>query len=289
MKHFFLGLFFFFYVVTIQAQKLDVHQILLFDLDGDGNALSLDNPRLLTGFNLRGYNNQPSFFSDTEIWLTAQSSTDTTQTDIIALDLDQRKKTEVTSTKLSEYSPTAMSNGTDWSAVVVEADGTQRLWAFPRVGGGEARVLLPDIKGVGYHCWMNDTDLALFIVGEPHTLVYTNTKKQRRKQLASNIGRCLLKHPVNGKLYYIAKPTDQTWFIKTYDPKTEKQEIFCETLPKSEDFAFLPDGKILMAQGTKLYLRGTETWIQIADLTNLGVAKITRLAVRAHQIVMVVN
>jgi hypothetical protein len=276
-----------FFSKSIQAQKIDAHQILLFDLEGDGNALSITDPKLLTGFNLNGYNNQPCFFSEQELWLTSQSSSDTTQTEIVALDLAQKRKTAVTRTQLSEYSPTPIPNGKDWSAIVVEADGTQRLWAFPRSGGGTGRVVLPDIKGVGYHVWMSETDLALFIVGEPHTLVYTNTKNQRRKQLASNIGRCLLKHPTNGKLYFVVKPTDQTWFIKTYDPITDKQEIICQTLPKSEDFALLPNGDILMAQDHKLYLRAPETWVQIADLSDLGVVKITRLAVRDGKIALV--
>ena len=47
------------------------------------------------------------------------------------------------------------------SAVVVEADGRQRLWRLPLTG--EPAVLLPDVIGVGYHAWGPADDVMLFI------------------------------------------------------------------------------------------------------------------------------
>ncbi|MCB0575177.1 MAG: hypothetical protein KDC61_11505, partial [Saprospiraceae bacterium] len=55
-------------------------------------------PRFLTSFNPKGYNNQPCFFSNTEIYLTVQNPADTSQTDIVALDLLSRTRTQVTAT-----------------------------------------------------------------------------------------------------------------------------------------------------------------------------------------------
>lgn len=261
------------------SQKLDPHTVLLFELDGEGRDLNLSQPKLLTGFNLNGYNNQPAFFPNGEIWLTTQRASDTTQTEIVALNPDSKQLTQITKTKLSEYSPTPMPGGKEWSAVVVEADGTQRLWSFPIQGGGQGKPILPEIKGVGYHLWLTDVDLALFIVGEPHSLIYTNTIKQKRTQITSNPGRCMAKSS-KGLLYFVSKATDQTWFIKSYNPANGKQEIICQTLPGAEDFALLQGDQILMGQGAKLYLRMGESWVQIADLQSLGVKKITRLALR---------
>jgi hypothetical protein len=284
------GFFLFVLLLTNQSfgQQLDPHTILLFQMEGEGRDLSLTQPQVLTGFNAKGYNNQPAFFPNGEIWLTSQWLSDTNQTEIVALNPTTRQLAEVTKTKLSEYSPTPMPGGKEWSGVVVEADGSQRLWAFPIKGGGSGKPLLPDIKGVGYHVWLTDIDLALFIVGEPHTLVTTNTLKQKRNQIASNPGRCLLKNS-KGLLYYVSKATEQTWFLKSYNPTNGKQEIVCQTLPGSEDFALLSGDLVLMGQGSKLYLRFGESWIQIADLSSLGVKKISRLAVRGNQLAMVVD
>ncbi len=270
------------------GQRLDRHAVLLFELDIEGREVNLSQPKLLTGFNPDGYNNQPAFFPNGEIWLTTQSPSDTTQTEIIALNTETKQLAQITKTRLSEYSPTPMPGGKEWSAVVVESDGTQRLWSFPMQGGGSGKPLLKDIKGVGYHLWLTDVDLALFIVGEPHTLIYTNTIKQKRAQITGSPGRCLAKTSL-GLLYFVVKATDQTWFIKSYNPANGKQEIICQTLPGAEDFALLPNDQILMGQGSKLFLREGERWIQIADLQALGVKKITRLALRDGQLAMVVS
>jgi hypothetical protein len=287
-KIFFITALFCCGALHVAAQKLGAQSVLLFELTGQGNDLSIGSPKYITGYNVGGYNNQPQFFTDQELWLSTQTLADTTQTDIVALDLSKREKAAITRTRLSEYSPTLMPGGKEWSAIVVEQDGVQRLWRFPVSGGGSGSVVLPDVKGVGYHVWLNTTDLALFIVGEPHSLIRTSTKDKRRRLIASNPGRCLAMHP-NGKMYFVSKATDTTWFLKSYDVQSEKQEIICQTLPKAEDFVVLADGTILMGQGNKLFMRQADSWIQIADLSNLGVQKITRLAARGGKLAMVVE
>jgi hypothetical protein len=274
--------------LALNAQNLDAYNLLLFNLEQTGNQFKISKPQCLTGFNPSGYNNQPYFFAPNEIWLTSQHANDTNQTEIIALNFEANTLRAVTQTSLSEYSPTLMPDGTSWSAIVVEADGEQRLWHFPAQGGGKGKVLLPNIKGVGYHAWLNETDLALFIVGTPHTLVKTSVNTQRQIKIASNIGRALQVHP-NGKLYYVAKTTEQTWFIKSYQPSTEKQEIICKTLQDAEDFVLLSDGTIMMGSNSKLYIWQAETWKMVADLAEFGVKKITRLAAKYGKIAIVVQ
>ena len=267
------------------AQKLPHHDVLLFAVakTGDG-SYGLSAPSFLTAFNPSGYNNQPQFFGASEIYLTTQSPDDTTQTDITALDLGSRARTRVTSTPEAEYSPTPMPDGRRFSCVRVEADGVQRLWSFPLDRSDAGRVVFPKIKGVGYHCWLSDTLAAMFIVGEgdgPHTLVLAGLRGQKPVKIATNIGRSLHQLP-DGRLAFVQKATDQTWFVKAYDPRKQASDILLKTLPGSEDFAVLPDGTLLMGMGSKLYQHKTgqaQDWLEIADLARFGVASITRLAV----------
>ncbi|MBL7828289.1 MAG: hypothetical protein JNJ57_16780 [Saprospiraceae bacterium] len=269
---------------SLRAQQLAHHDILLlqFSKASDGNWQT-SAPKFLTAFNPKGYNNQPKFFSDNELWLTVQTPKDTTQTDIYALDLGLKTFTRVTETpKTAEYSPTPMPGGKRFSAVRVEEDDNQRLWSFPIDRSDNGRPEFPDLYGVGYHCWLNDTLVAFFIVGDegqPHTLQVAGTRRQQAKKLASNIGRCLLKTS-DGKLAFVQKPTEQTWFLKTWTPASNQQDIVVKMPAGVEDFAILPDGTYLCGDGARLYVykAGMAEWKEMGNLGKHGVKKITRIA-----------
>jgi hypothetical protein len=271
---------------SLTAQGPGKSDILLFSLTKTADSTwRPEAARFLTAFNKGGYNNQPSFFSNNELWLTAQLPKDTTQTDLIALDLRSKIQTQVTATPTTaEYSPTLMPGGKRFSAVRVEEDGNQRLWSFPIDRSDSGRPEFPKIFNVGYHCWLRDTLVAFFIVGEdgqPHTLQVLGTKSQKPQRIGSNIGRCMIKRP-DGKLLFVQKATEQTWYLKTWDPKTNLQEIMLKMPAGSEDFALLPDGTLLTGKGPKLYqfkAPRNADWKEIADLGKYGVQKITRLAV----------
>lgn len=282
----------------LSGQRLDHFDLLLFSLTNDnGVAFSkVEAPRFLTAFNPKGYNNQPAFFSAGEIYLSAQLPTDTSQTDIYALDLGARSMTRVTATREAEYSPAPMpGSGRRFSAVRVEADGSQRLWSFPLDRSDMGRPVFPNLAGVGYYCWLRDTMAALFMVGEngaPHTLVLAGFASQKPERIATNIGRCLLKTP-DGRLAFIQKNADRNWFLKTYDPQKNALEIIAKAPSDSEDFAVLPDGAYLCGSGSKLYQfrPGQDTdWRLLADLSKYGVSSITRLAVsKEGKLVVVVQ
>ncbi|HNG90979.1 MAG TPA: hypothetical protein PK858_12265, partial [Saprospiraceae bacterium] len=111
------------------AQPAPHFDVLLFSVSQKPDSVwQIGSARFLTAFNRSGYNNQPSFFSPTEIYLSAQTPDDSTQTDIWSLNLGNLTRTRVTATPAtSEYSPTLMPGGKRWSAVRVEEDGSQRL------------------------------------------------------------------------------------------------------------------------------------------------------------------
>ncbi len=271
--------------LSLAAQGPGKSEILLFSLSKTADSTwRTEGAKFLTAFNRGGYNNQPNFFSNNELWLTAQFPSDTNQTDIIALDLLQKTQTRVTATgATAEYSPTPVPGGKRFSVVRVEADGNQRLWSFPIDRSDNGRPEFPEIYNVGYHCWLRESMVALFIVGEngqPHTLQIAGAKGQKPQRIASNIGRCLLKRS-DEKLLFVQKATEQTWYLKTWDPKTNAQEIVVKMPTGTEDYALLSDGTLLCGNGAKLFQYKASRdadWKEMADLTRFGVKKITRLA-----------
>ena len=278
------------------AQQLPHTDILLFSMTPGADSLwRPGTPRFLTAFNRRGYNNQPSFFSNTDLYLTVQLPTDTTQTDIYSLNLASQTFSRVTETSTAEYSPTLMFGGLRFSAVVVEADGTQRLvsYAFDRSDNG--RLELPNITGIGYHCWLRDTLAALFLVGQndaPHVLYVAGTRSQKLQRVTANPGRCLI--PLfGGKLAYVQKATEQTWYLKIYDPRKQTSDILVKMPLGTEDFALLPNGAYLCGNGAKLWQYRPDrqsTWQEVGDLSIYGVKNISRMAVsRDGKLAVVVN
>ncbi|MEO6759299.1 MAG: hypothetical protein ABIO24_07575, partial [Saprospiraceae bacterium] len=181
----------------LAAQQLAHSDILMFSMTAGADSIwHAGSPRFLTVFNRQGYNNQPNFFSDNDLYLTIQRPADTTQTDIYSLDLAGRTCTQVTQTNTSEYSPTLMFGGQRFSVVEVDMNGIQRLVSYPFDRSDNGRVEFSQITGVGYHCWLRDTLAALFIVGQtekdPHILYVAGTRNQKLQRITANPGRCLL-------------------------------------------------------------------------------------------------
>jgi hypothetical protein len=281
----------------VAAQRLEHTDLLLFSMLKTADSMWQPiAPRFLTAFNPRGYNNQPSFFSNNELYLTVQMPGDTSQTDIYALDLLIKTQTRVTATPATaEYSPTLMPGGRRFSAVRVEEDGNQRLWSFPLDRSDNGRPEFPGILNVGYHCWLRDTLAALFIVGDDgasHTLGTAGIRGQKFLRIASNVGRCLQTLP-DGRLVFVTKTTEKTWFLKTWNPQKPIPEIVVIMLPGSEDFVVMPDGTYISGNKSKLYQfkPGKNTdWKEIADLSKYGVNNISRLAAsRDGKLTVVVN
>ena len=225
-----------------------------------------------------GYDNQPFFTPDGQSLLYTSFRDD--QTEIYRIDLAAHTHTRLTHTPESEYSPTPLPTGDGFSVVRVEADGAQRLWRFDNDGQAPALVL-EEVKPVGYHAWATPHTLALFVLGDPPTLQLADTRTGRADTLAYRIGRSLHRVPGAATVSFVHKETDSTWTIKTLDPATRALTPIVATLPGREDYAWRPDGALLMADGAVLYTWTPEhgAWRPLHDFSDLGVTTITRLAV----------
>ena len=238
-----------------------------------------------------GYNNQPSFLSDGKSVLYA--SIRDQQSDIYRYDLRGGRTRQITNTRESEFSPTLMPDGKSISVVRVEADGTQRLWKFP-LKGGTPSLILEKIKPVGYHLWIDDHTLALFILGVPNTLQIVDLKTGKTEMVVSNPGRIMRRMPNQDRFSFVHKISEREWVIKEFDLKMRTSASLTPTLPGVEDYAWMPDGKLLMAKDSKLFAMvplKDKDWREVADFSRSGLKGITRIAVnpKGNKIAVVVR
>jgi len=283
-------LFLFAFANRSAAQDLPKCNLYQFTITEKAEGFSVLYPKFLTGFNKEGYNNQPSFASDFDVLLTSNYG-DNGSTEVIKLNLFENKLTRVTSTKQSEYSPTA-ANKNYFSTVRVETDGTtQTLTLYPNNMDSSPRRFLPDVDNVGYHSWISDSKVALFLVDESqgHVLAIGDVYEESVRQIVSNVGRTL-KFDGDHKLFFVHKSIDK-WFIKEYNTDTRKIRTIVETLEEVEDFELLRNGTFICGKGSKLYFynRAVAGWTVITDLEDYGIDSISRIAVRKNKMILVNN
>ena len=243
------------------------------------NEIKFGAPKKIT--DVAGYNNQPYFMPDGSVLYTSIRNK---QADIYRYDLHRAATSQVTNTLESEYSPTLMPDKKNISVVRVESDGTQRLWKFPLAGGAPA-LIVENIKPVGYHYWIDDHTLALFVLGatgKPNFLETFDLVTGKSEFIVDNPGRVLRKAPNRNGFSFVHKVSDQNWEIKVFDLRTRTSTSLIATLPAVEDYAWLPDGTLLMGKDSKLFrvmpLSG-KNWEEVADFAAAGLKRITRIAV----------
>lgn len=277
---------------TLSAQAPPNTNVYLFDLvSTDSDNYNLTQPKFLTNFNAGGYNNQPTFINNDEMMLTVQVPGEK-QTDIYHLDLAKKIKTRFTGTYESEYSAEYITNRTGVKTdsqiscirVATDENQTQYLWQYPYDRSHEGSAILEDLTGVGYYAWSSSTKLALFIVGEPHTLVAVDLSTNDQVTITSKIGRCLRRFP-NGDIAFVHMIDEKTWLLKRLNMSTYQPELITAMLEGVEDFALLKDGTILMAKESKIYKfnRAKDiSWKEVVDLSHLGLRNISRMAINAN-------
>lgn len=270
---------------TIAGYKVPHGDIYVARFVWRGERMELSAPTNITKRPF-GYDNQPHFSRDGKS-LFYTSMRDGVQADIYRYELATGRTTQVTRTPESEFSPTITPDGRHFSSVLIEKDKTQRLWQF-RLSDGRASLVLPGVKDVGYHCWLSATKLLLFIVGkkDDHRLVIADRASGTTRKIADHPGRSLHLAPTGKTAYYVDQRQKSGWWIMALDLATLQATRLVQTLPKSEDFAVLADGSLLMARGAVLYRfrpAKDKAFRPVADLKGWGIKEIGRLAIDRRQ------
>jgi len=262
------------HVLPVSFAQLPNTDIWLLDVTDAGGRISVSNPVNFT--NREGYDNQPSFSPDGKFILFT-SIREGLQSDIYKYDIFSGKTSKFTDTPESEYSPTFMPDGQYISVVRVEKDSTQRLWKFP-INGGDPSLVLKTVTNVGYHCWIDTTTLALFILPSPFTLLTADIRTEKTTRVGDSIGRCLQNIHFQKQWSYYEKTSDSTGLICRVDLRTKKVlPGKWLALKNSEDYAWYNDSFVIMAAGSCIY-KVTSSEVQLlADLSKYGISNIGRL------------
>ena len=231
--------------------------------------------------NRAGYDNQPFFTPDgSGIWYTVIDD-HSGQADIWRYDLVSQRVTQViASAPESEYSATPLPDGSGISVIRVEADSLQRLWRFD-LDGGNPSVLLPDLAPVGYHKWVDNETVVMFVLGRPATLRIGNIGTGTVEIVGENVGRSIHNIPGSDAISFVQRFDDGLSGIMWLDPSTGVTELLAETIEGGDYHAWTPSGTLLQGHESKLYAwmrEPDQSWVEIADFSEMGIS-ISRLAV----------
>ena len=225
-----------------------------------------------------GYDNQPSFTPDSRTMLFTATHDDG-QSDIYRLDVSSRAVTRVTSTPESEYSATVMPGGKRFTVIRVEKDSTQRLWSFA-MDGSDPKIVIESLKPVGYHAWIDENNLALFVLGNPNALVHYDTRTAKSDTLVRNIGRSLLPLPNGGGFSFVQR-VDSSFVVKTMAWPSRTTRDLIQLLRGAQDLVWLGPDLMMTSSGSRLlyWKPGATTWLDAGDYSDAGLTSASRLAV----------
>ncbi len=281
-----------FFSITILAQ-LPSTDIYTLSLKANETKVLIEDPVLVTGFNLGGYNNQPHFIDDDHLLVTSDYKS-LGLTDILELDTRLNRITRITHTEESEYSPILMSSGLDFSVVRQELDDSEQvpqvLWSYPVDRSSAGQQVIPDIQNIGYYVWITKDQIAMFIVDETPYLVLYNIQNNTSTRIAKDIGRCL-KTDGKGQIYYIQKSSDGN-DIRSYDIYLGRSKRVAPALNNQQDFDILPNGHLISAESAtlKTYIPSISTqWREIIDLSHAGISDISRIASSRNKVAIVTS
>jgi hypothetical protein len=225
-----------------------------------------------------GYDNQPSFYNDN---LVLFSSTRNGQTDIAAYALNKDSLQWKSETKNgSEYSPLKMPGEKSISAIRLDADGTQLLYAYD-YNTASSKVLLKDLK-VGYHLWYDPNILvSSVLVDNRMDLVVSNIKDGTNYTFQKNVGRSLHKIPNTELISFISKEGD-VLVVKSMNPISGATKKIVALPPGVQDICWLINGTILAGNDNQLinFTPGSDNdqWKVLKEFPKSEILKISRIA-----------
>lgn len=267
-------------ITALPAQAAANPEIFLLPMSVSDGKISVGKPANIT--NRPGYDNQPAFSPNgREVYYT--STRDDAQADIYKYNIAAKTTERLTKTAPeSEYSATVMPSRERLSVVRVEKDSSQRLWSFT-LKGDDDRLVLPDIKPVGYHAWLSPFHLALFVLGTPNSLVLVNTRTGAEQVLARDIGRSLLPLPTGHGFTYLAH-RDSDWVLTEVRLTASNDSVRYSrplvTLPDGMNFVAWVENTLIGGAGTKLFTwRAGGQWTELVDFESEGLTHISRIAV----------
>lgn len=274
----------------VDAQLPTTHMH-MFKLASEGKGVQVKEAWYLNDFNKSGYNNQMQFLDGTDKLLISSNAYPPDSTnDILLLDFTDKSLERLTSTVEAEYSPTPIGHNM-FSCVRVEQDGKdQGLWKYSMDPSEAPSRILENLDNIGYHLWMDNERLILFLVDKPNNMALAYPDDGSFKVLESKIGRCFKR--VNSQSFlFVHKVSDDLWMLKSHNLDTGRNTSIVEMPKGVEDFELLQDNTLICGHKGQILMfnkdKNPEAWLPYVDLSIFGLAKITRLIMKKNVLVTV--
>jgi hypothetical protein len=193
--------------------------------------------------------------------------------------IDRKTTENLTLTNEREYSPTVTPDQQFISCIIQRDNGAQDLGKYP-VNGGTPLILINDRK-VGYHSWISEHELLLFVLADINTLQLYDLRNSSMQTIATNIGRSLHRIPGEQAMSFIQKNTDSIFQVQRFDINTKQVTTIGRTFPNKEDIAWLSNQVYLMSDGRTLFFFDlkTKAWSPVFNDKPVELKGVTRLAV----------
>lgn len=260
-----------------RGSTTDLHVV---DMWSSAGLIHLADPRPLT--TRPGYDNQPAFTADGSgvLYVSRRGG----QTDVYRYDLASGQARRLTDSREREYSPQPLPSGTGFSAVRAGTGWDQTIWVFDEDGGG-ARPLIEGLGSpVSYYAWVDEDLLVAVLERAPgrFQLAVVHVAEARAEPILENVGRCLQRVPGRRAVSFVHRVSPADWWIKEVDVDTGEVTTLTRAVQGAEDHAWMPDGVLISAGGSRLYVHTMGiggAWEEVADLgPKLG--RIGRIAVQ---------
>jgi hypothetical protein len=218
----------------------------------------------------KGSSFQPAFTPDGSavVYTSGRSGSN----NIYRYDLAKGTTSAVTATTENLYSPTPLADGSGFSAIrVITADpnygieaNEPSLWLFSWAGQPVAPVV--KTQRIGYHAWINPDLIAAFIVDDvpdrnAHRAVIVSRTTGHETLLTHKPGRSLGRTADGKRALFVDQTDPAHWRLSAMGPGDTAPQALVETptgpdgekdANRSQYFAALPDGSVLMARGRVL-------------------------------------
>jgi len=257
--------------------------IYLMNIDLKGDNLNYRNLTNIT--NRSGYDNQPHFSNDGSHILYSSIRVNE-QADIYKYHIESGKTEQLTNTKANEFSPTYFKGGKFISAVQQDVDSSQHLIQIKQKNN-KRKVLLKKEKLIGYHSWISNREVALFIVGEPHELHRAKKRAKTSTKIDDKIGSGLQKVPFRKAVGYQFFEDTATCVMREYYYKSKVANTICNCAPNAKSFVYLKNGNIISGIGQQLYLfnkrAAAKGWVLIANFSDIPDFDFYRIAINRQE------
>ncbi len=196
-----------------------------------------------------GYDNQPYFLANQDALLyTAQLGQ---QTEVMRYDFTTKQPVNLTNSKVSEYSPTPMSNGKEYSVIYAGKD-TQQLWAYQLTGTTKRPLIQPDFK-IGYHAWVDDQQVLITVLENGSmNLQLANVNTKQYRLLHPKTGASVFAIPGTPHFSFNTHITEQHWLMQL-DVESGNKHQLVQLPDDAQYYAWTPDGKVLVASQAQLW------------------------------------